>query len=200
MIYRTDEANSRQPDVQTVATRDGETVKRVYFNHSEREETDEAGEGEEPRQRIVHVANFIELPTSETEARAIARQYMQQAINDYDNSEAVNQFEFNVEASGITIPYWLPVAKRAQIRESVSAWKAARKGNYKLDVREYDMTLEIPCAELLAMLQELEVYAVKCYNQTSEHLKAIDDMEMTVEDILNYDFTTGYPEKLAFTI
>jgi hypothetical protein len=200
MIYRTDEANSRQPDVQTVATRDGETVKRVYFNHSEREETDEAGEGEEPRQRIVHVANFIELPTVETEARAIARQYMQQAINDYDNSEAVNQFEFNVEASGITIPYWLPVAKRAQIRESVSAWKAARKGNYKLDVREYDMTLEIPCAELLAMLQELEVYAVKCYNQTSEHLKAIDDMEMTVEDILNYDFTTGYPEKLAFTI
>ncbi len=200
MIYRTDEANSRQPDVQTVATRDGETVKRVYFNHSEREETDEAGEGEEPRQRIVHVANFIELPTAETEARAIARQYMQQAINDYDNSEAVNQFEFNVEASGITIPYWLPVAKRAQIRESVSAWKAARKGNYKLDVREYDMTLEIPCAELLAMLQELEVYAVKCYNQTSEHLKAIDDMEMTVEDILNYDFTTGYPEKLAFTI
>lgn len=200
MIYRTDEANSRQPDVQTVATRDGETVKRVYFNHSEREETDEAGEGEEPRQRIVHVANFIELPTAETEARAIARQYMQQAINDYDNSEAVNQFEFNVEASGITIPYWLPVAKRAQIRESVSAWKAARKGNYKLDVREYDMTLEIPCAELLAMLQELEVYAVKCYNQTSEHLKAIDDMEMTVEDILSYDFTTGYPEKLAFTI
>lgn len=200
MIYRTDEANSRQPDVQTVATRDGETVKRVYFNHSEREETDEAGEGEEPRQRIVHVANFIELPTAETEARAIARQYMQQAINDYDNSEAVNQFEFNVEASGITIPYWLPVAKRAQIRESVSAWKAARKGNYKLDVREYDMTLEIPCAELLAMLQELEVYAVKCYNQTSEHLKAIDDMEMTVEDILNYDFTTGYPEKIAFTI
>ena len=200
MIYRTDEANSRQPDVQTVATRDGETVKRVYFNHSEREEADEAGEGEEPRQRIVHVANFIELPTAETEARAIARQYMQQAINDYDNSEAVNQFEFNVEASGITIPYWLPVAKRAQIRESVSAWKAARKGNYKLDVREYDMTLEIPCAELLAMLQELEVYAVKCYNQTSEHLKAIDDMEMTVEDILNYDFTTGYPEKLAFTI
>ena len=200
MIYRTDEANSRQPDVQTVATRDGETVKRVYFNHSEREETDEAGDGEEPRQRIVHVANFIELPTAETEARAIARQYMQQAINDYDNSEAVNQFEFNVEASGITIPYWLPVAKRAQIRESVSAWKAARKGNYKLDVREYDMTLEIPCAELLAMLQELEVYAVKCYNQTSEHLKAIDDMEMTVEDILNYDFTTGYPEKLAFTI
>lgn len=200
MIYRTDEANSRQPDVQTVATRDGETVKRVYFNHSEREETDEAGEVEEPRQRIVHVANFIELPTAETEARAIARQYMQQAINDYDNSEAVNQFEFNVEASGITIPYWLPVAKRAQIRESVSAWKAARKGNYKLDVREYDMTLEIPCAELLAMLQELEVYAVKCYNQTSEHLKAIDDMEMTVEDILNYDFTTGYPEKIAFTI
>ena len=200
MIYRTDEANSRQPDVQTVATRDGETVKRVYFNHSEREETDEAGEGEEPRQRIVHVANFIELPTAETEARAIARQYMQQAINDYDNSEAVNQFEFNVEASGITIPYWLPVAKRAQIRESVSAWKAARKGSYKLDVREYDMTLEIPCAELLAMLQELEVYAVKCYNQTSEHLKAIDDMEMTVEDILSYDFTTGYPEKLAFTI
>ena len=200
MIYKQDEANSRQPEVQTVATRDGKTVKRVYFNHSEREETDEAGEGEEPRQRIVHVANFIELPTTATEARAIARQYMQQAINDYDNSEAVNQFEFNVEASGITIPYWLPVAKRAQIRESVSAWKSARKGNYHLDIREFDLSPEIDCTTLLNMLQQLEVYAVKCYNQTSAHLAAIDDLTLTVEEILAYDFTAGYPEKLTFTI
>jgi len=200
MIYKQDEANSRQPEVQTVATRDGKTVKRVYFNHSEREETDEVGEGEEPRQRTVHVANYIELETDETEATAIARQFMKQTINDYDNSEAVNQFEFNVEASGITIPYWLPVAKRAQIRESVSAWKSARKGNYHLDIREFDLSPEIDCTTLLNMLQQLEVYAVKCYNQTSAHLAAIDDLTLTVEEILAYDFTAGYPEKLTFTI
>ena len=69
------------------------------------------------------MANYIELETDETEATAIARQFMKQAINDYDNSAAVNEFKFEVEAIGSTIPYWLPVAKRAQIRESVSAWK-----------------------------------------------------------------------------
>ncbi len=200
MNYKKDEASSRQPDVQTVATRNGKTVKRVYFNQTEREEPGEAGEGEEPQPRIVYMADYIELETDETDARAIARQFMQQAINDYDTSEAVNQFNFNVEASGITIPYWLPVAKRTQIRESVTAWKSAKKGAYKLDVREYDMSPEIDCAKLLAMLQELEVYAVKCYNTTSSHLRAIDDLTMSVEEILNYDFTAGYPEKLTFTI
>lgn len=198
MIYKQDEANSRQPEVQTVATRDGKTVKRVYFNHSEREETDEVGE--EPRQRTVHVANYIELETDETEATAIARQFMKQAINDYDNSAAVNEFNFEVEAIGSTIPYWLPVAKRAQIRESVSAWKSARKGNYHLDIREFDLSPEMDCTTLLNMLQQLEVYAVKCYNQTSAHLAAIDDLTLTVEEILAYDFTAGYPEKLTFTI
>jgi hypothetical protein len=69
-----------------------------------------------------------------------------------------------------------------------------------LDIREFDLSPEIECAKLLAMLQELEVYAVKCYNQTSAHLAAIDDMTLTVEEILAYDFTAGYPEKLTFTI
>lgn len=200
MIYRQDEANSRQPEVQTVATRNGETVKRVYFNQTEREETDEAGTDGEPGQRKVYVSNFIELATAETDAREIARQFMRQAITEHDESENVNQFTISVPASGIEIPYWMPVNKRAQLRESVTAWKSARKGAYKLDVREYDMTLELECAKLLSMLQELEVYAVKCYNTTSEHLKAVDDMEMTVEDILGYDFTAGYPEKITFEI
>ena len=56
------------------------------------------------------------------------------------------------------------------------------------------------CTTLLNMLQQLEVYAVKCYNQTSAHLAAIDDLTLTVEEILAYDFTAGYPEKLTFTI
>lgn len=200
MNYKKDEANSRQQEVQTVATRNGKTVKRVYFNQSEREETDESGDGKEAVKRTVYESNYIEVATTETDAKAIARQYMKQAINDYDHSEAVNNFSFNVEASGVTIPYWLTVTQRAQLRESVTAWKQAKKGAYKLDVREYDMTLEMECAKLLAMLQELEIYAVKCYNQTSVHLAAIDDNTMTVEDILNYDFTAGYPEKITFTI
>ena len=200
MNYKKDEASSRQPDVQTVAMRNGKTVKRVYFNQTEREEIDEAGEGEKPRQRTVYVADYIELETDETDARAIARQFMQQAINDYDTSEDVNQLNFDVEASGITIPYWLSVEKRTQIRDSVTAWNSAKTGAYKLDVREYDLSPEIDCAKLLAMLQELEVYAIKCYNITSSHLRAIDDLTMSVEEILNYDFTAGYPEKLTFTI
>lgn len=201
MTYRQDEANSRQAEVQAVATRNGETVKRVYFNQVEQKRADGTGEdGENPAERTVYVSNYIELATSETDARAIARQYIKRAIEEYDQGEAVNQFIIEVEASGITIPHWLSVAKRTQLRESVTAWKAAKKGAYTLDIREYDLHLQIECAKLLAVLQELELYAVKCYNQTSLHLTAIDDLTLTVEEILNYDFTAGYPEKITFTV
>ena len=45
-------------------------------------------------------------------------------------------------------------------------------------------------------LAKLEVYAGKCYVQTQKHLIAIDSLK-TPEEIINYDYTTGYPEKIV---
>ena len=47
------------------------------------------------------------------------------------------------------------------------------------------------------MLYALEVYASKCYDRTQYHIvnaKALN----TVDNLRNYNFKTGYPEKLYF--
>ena len=55
----------------------------------------------------------------------------------------------------------------------------------------YDFTKE----ELKNLLSSLELYANKVYVQTHKHLIAIKQLQ-TVDDLINYDYTLGYPEKL----
>ena len=49
------------------------------------------------------------------------------------------------------------------------------------------------------ILKDVEVYAIKCMQRTFEHSMAIKALN-TIEEIQNYDFTTGYPEKPVFNI
>jgi hypothetical protein len=49
------------------------------------------------------------------------------------------------------------------------------------------------------MLIQLECYAADCYNKTTDHQFAIKQLT-SIEDVQNYDFTVGYPEKLTFTL
>lgn len=47
------------------------------------------------------------------------------------------------------------------------------------------------------MLYAIEVYASKCYDNTQKHLANVEKLE-TLEEIIEYDYHTGYPEKLNF--
>jgi len=47
------------------------------------------------------------------------------------------------------------------------------------------------------MLAAVEVYAADALNVTESHKAAINALT-TIKDIEDYDFTTGYPEKLEF--
>lgn len=46
------------------------------------------------------------------------------------------------------------------------------------------------------LLNTLEVYSSKCFVQTYKHLELINKLQ-TLEDILNYDYTLGYPDKVV---
>ena len=52
---------------------------------------------------------------------------------------------------------------------------------------------------LLQMLAALEVYAVDCFNVTTDHEFAIRACS-TMQQLKEYDFMVGYPEKLTFNI
>lgn len=47
------------------------------------------------------------------------------------------------------------------------------------------------------MLYALEVYASECYDNTQAHLANVDKIE-TLDAVLEYNYTVGYPDKLHF--
>lgn len=117
-------------------------------------------------------------------------------INSYDTSNDVNGFY--IKTNGVTVNYWMNAQTRNQLRSSVTIWKAAHD-KYTLDLREYNMSVEINCETFLTMLSTLEDYAIACYNQTSVHLSAVAALK-TVTDVEAYNYKTGYPDKLTFEL
>ena len=49
------------------------------------------------------------------------------------------------------------------------------------------------------MLYALEYYASVCFDVTASHKASVDHMT-TIDDVINYDFTKEYPNKLALMI
>ena len=55
----------------------------------------------------------------------------------------------------------------------------------------------IPISDALSMLNEIEMYALNCYNVTQSHIAAVRSLQ-TIKEVENYNFKVGYPEKLNF--
>ena len=106
-------------------------------------------------------------------------------IEQYDSSEKVNSFLINGNK------FWLDKTTRLGIMHLANC----SKDNIQLVLG--DKILTIPVDKAKDFLAQLEVYAGQCYLQTQKHLLAIKELR-TVEDIINYDYTKGYPEKITF--
>lgn len=136
-------------------------------------------------------------PVNEQNVLEKVRSMVTDAIKSYDTSVNVNVFTLTKD--GVSIDYWLPAEKRLQLKNSVTIWKEAKKGDYTLDIREKGASIAIDCDKLLTMLNELETYAILCFGTTSQHLNAVGQMD-DISQLLTYDYTTGYPEKLTFEV
>lgn len=111
-------------------------------------------------------------------------------LEEYDRSDKVNQFTIN------GIPLWLDRETRISLRDSIKIEKEVGKTNTVLWFGIN--SLEINCDLALALLSQLELYALECYNRTAQHRTAISNLQ-SIPEIEQYDFTVGYPEKLNFT-
>ena len=107
----------------------------------------------------------------------------------YDSSDAVNSFSVDNK------DMWVPADKRAVLRTSIEAYKALGAESITKVWEGKDYTFST--SDWDTMLNQVEVYASECFNQTQRHAAAINALT-TVEDVESYDFTTGYPEKLEF--
>ena len=129
--------------------------------------------------------------------REQARQEKLTEIESYDSSSDVN--ECLIHYNGETIPYWADKTTRTTLKEAVRDCIAVGLDKYRLDLREYGVSMEIDCELMLGMLQELEVYAIRCYNKTTDHIYAVKALD-NIEDIQSYDYQSDYPAKLEFSV
>lgn len=111
-------------------------------------------------------------------------------INEYDKSSQVN----GVTINGIYT--WFDKATRVGLRNSTNVLKKLGNETTSLWVNNKEITIK--CDQLTDMLDKLEVYALNCFDVTSKHKRNVYQLS-TIEEIENYDYTSGYPEKLTFT-
>ena len=62
-----------------------------------------------------------------------------------------------------------------------------------------EVKLEVDCDKAIQLLSALEMYALECFNVTAAHKKAVSVLE-SIEDVLGYDYTSGYPDKLNMEV
>lgn len=110
----------------------------------------------------------------------------------WDNSENVNSFTINNIISA-----WFTPTERTNYKNSIESAKLLGIDELSLFIKDTLITLETSKAELL--LASLQLYADSCFIVTQSHKNNINKLE-TIEEVKDYDFKVGYPEKLNFNL
>ena len=129
--------------------------------------------------------------TSEAALTAAAQKMVLAEIEKLDTSSAVNGFMLNGQR------VWLDKATRVGLMNSTSIAKAMGQPTTTLWLG--DMKLVVECDKAIGLLSALEMYALECFNVTAAHKKAVAEMS-TVEEVLEYDYTAGYPKILEMSV
>ena len=110
-------------------------------------------------------------------------------ILNYDSSEFVNVFYIG------EMPMWLDKNTRAGLLLRFQAEKASGLENTTLWYNGMQFPLGVDLA--IQMLFAIELYASACYDNTQRHIGNINNLT-TQQEIEEYDYKVGYPEKLHF--
>ena len=119
------------------------------------------------------------------------REIALQDLYNYDHSDRINGFYLNNEL------VWIDKLTRMSLMYSVRIERDSGKLMSTIWINEKPYTLS--CELAIALLSELELYAIECFNKTSEHRLMINSFT-EIEEILDYDFMSGYPDRLSFAI
>lgn len=118
------------------------------------------------------VLNFFSLKT-----------ILKKSIVYYDNSKYVNSFYYQDKQ------YWLSKDVR------IGLFRLIDSGAKQITLQLNDNYLIISSDKLKEFLNQLEIYAGKCFSITAEHLQNIKQLS-TIEELLKYDYTAKYPNKV----
>lgn len=111
---------------------------------------------------------------------------MEKSINYYDQSSKVNSFIYKDSE------YWLDKDTR------VGLYRLIESGAETVTLQLGTTYVDIEADKLKDFLNQLEVYAGKCFSVTAKHLQALRDARSEAE-VLAIDYTKGYPDKIILT-
>lgn len=112
-------------------------------------------------------------------------------INTYDISENVNGFYLGEHL------VWLDKETRACLMNTLNSAEIIGREEINIWFSGIYVTLHIN--EARNLLATLEIYATDCYNVTELHKVQVNALE-TIEQVINFDITADYPERLRFPL
>lgn len=142
---------------------------------------------------VKYKADVIRITNSATEENILkqAKEQMIEEIKAFDKSDNVNSFSVQSEK------LWLDKETRVGLKLRFDAENLAGKTETALWGNNHSYPLLIDQA--IQMLHALELYASECYDATVQHIVAVSAMT-TAEEVVNYDFRDGYPDRLEFQL
>lgn len=144
-----------------------------------------------PSEELILEDGWIEYEIKYTDEELLdrARSKKIQEILDYDTSPNVNCFYMS------DTEIWLDKETRTGLKLRFEA--ETNIGMIETSLWYNNIRFTLPTASAVQMLYLLEIYASQCYDNTQFHIKSVSELT-NVDDIENYDYTTGYPNKLRF--
>lgn len=129
---------------------------------------------------------------SEQDVMPRLKEHVLSEISAYDKFSAVNSF--TIDGKEI----WLDRDTRLALRQRFAAEQASGIDKTSIHYGSYVFNLDV--SDALTMLNAIEVYACRCYDNTEAHKAAVKSAALTgIEEVLAYDYKQGYPEKPSFT-
>lgn len=117
------------------------------------------------------------------------KEHIKKEILRYDASPEVNEFYVNGES------IWLDKSTRTGLLLRLQSEQILGDTETTLWYGTKKFVLPIDIAQM--MLHQVEKYASQCYDNTQMHLANIEEIT-DMDELRNYDYTIGYPEKLNF--
>lgn len=142
---------------------------------------------------VTYNTYFIENNKEKFKGKTVgeAKKMLIADIEAYDTSSAVNSFVLN----GAEV--WLDFELRDRVYQGNERLQRIGRTDTTLWLGNkcYNLSIE----QVQNIISHIEAYAKDCYNVTAAHKKAVGELT-DIGEVLSYDYTKGYPEKLTLTV
>lgn len=120
-----------------------------------------------------------------------AKRVMLDEIDSFDSSNAVNSIVINDRS------VWIDKNTRMGLRQNIADKKAL--GQSKITIWMGETPITMSCDKAEEWMCKIENYAFDCFNVTAKHKANIQSMK-ELEEILTYDISADYPEKIIISL